>query len=180
MVGQGALMRTRWQAALFAVFTMQSSNTLKAAATAAREEADDGTTLKPWLLKAQSRTMAYWGVILAVFTLEIALKVLLMQESQKPRNTHDLTKLFEDLNPDTRQRLTNAIPDLRTTFDQHRHAFEKMRYPYESSDGHPPMFTLEDREVLYAVSEKVIGFAMKGADTGAFDFASLFDPGTLQ
>ena len=111
-----------WQAAFFAVFTIQSSNTLKMAATYAREEADDETTTSPWLLKTKAETMAYWGMILAVFALEIALKALLIQEGRKPCNTHDLKKLFEDLNRDTRQRLTNAIPDLARISQTHRRA----------------------------------------------------------
>lgn len=87
-------------------------------------------------------------IVLSLAT-EIALKAFQCRERQgKPERTHDLLRLFDGLEQETRNRIEAEMPEvsdplgrppirpgLREVLSFHAHAFEHYRYLYEDFGG---------------------------------------------
>lgn len=99
--------------------------------------------------------------LLRSFAAEIALKCLYVQETNRdPKRTHDLSELFQELSPATRQSLDQRFQHLRhkndnrnpgpTTINQvfldHKDDFVGWRYIYFSENTNPSQIEFLDLE----------------------------------
>ena len=64
----------------------------------------------------------------AAFACELVMKAICLTWFYGARKTHDLAMLFMDLPDDSKGRLEQDFPELRTTMENSRHTFGKWRY----------------------------------------------------
>ena len=85
--------------------------------------------------RARRMSLVIPMVVAYVFGIEVGIKALIRGQGGTPKREHDLTKLFDGLDPETRrqinERATEKVPqvtDVRLLLDEHRKHFETWRY----------------------------------------------------
>lgn len=72
--------------------------------------------------------------MIGAFACEVALKALLLTRLDEAEKTHDLSRLYEALPEDCRERLEGDFPQIESELEKNRHAFGEWRY-FEQSSG---------------------------------------------
>ena len=126
--------RASW-AAEYAGYLAQASESLRDTATQAEQQCyeslksrgvrrlDSSAELEPEerRLFTSARSTSHAGALLSLFAIEVALKAYQIRDrGQQSKNDHDLARLFESLNEETRARLKELCPEVMETVTKHR------------------------------------------------------------
>jgi len=82
-------------------------------------------------LVARARATGHAGALLSLFAIEVALKAYQILDRGQHENEHDLRKLFDSLNEETRARLKELCPEVTETVATHHRGFISLRYQFE-------------------------------------------------
>lgn len=82
-------------------------------------------------LAVRARSMSHASALLSLFALEIALKGYQIRDCGQHSRDHDLQRLFDSLNSETRTRLEELGPEVPETIKKHHDAFCSLRYQFE-------------------------------------------------
>ena len=104
------------------------------------------------------------SIILKSYCVEVLLKTLhFLKEKKRAEKTHDLYKLFNDLNKETRNSIINISKekhvDINDIIKRHKDDFWKWRYPFEGKELKMSELTDLDlvMEILCAAEDKIYG-----------------------
>lgn len=82
-------------------------------------------------LFARARATGHAGALLSLFAIELALKAYQIRDKGQHENEHDLRKLFDSLNEETKARLKELCPEVTETVTTHHKGFVSLRYQFE-------------------------------------------------
>ena len=106
-------------------------------------------------LVARTRAMSLASALLALFAIELALKAHQIRDCGQHKNWHDLQKLFDSLNEETKTRLKKLGPEVTETLRNHRKGFVSLRYPFEELFSLNSVVIPRPSDPLHAVATKI-------------------------
>ncbi len=161
--------RASW-AAEYAGYFAEAAESLRDAAERAEKECSESlgsrgaqhplssTELEPEerRLFARARSTGHAGALLSLFAIEVALKAYqILHKGQHDRNQHNLVKLYDSLNDETKARLTTVCPELTEIVTKHRKAFVSLRYQFEDLGKSKGVKIPKPTDPLHEVAKKL-------------------------
>ena len=161
--------RAQW-AAEFAWYSNQAAeHLLKTAAQTlddlvAKLDRRKGTSADNWKprepeeirLAGKTRAMAHTSVLQALLAIEIALKAYQIRDTGQYTRTHNLQCLFNSLKDETRTRLENLGPEIKSTLQKHPMGFVDLRYPFEQLGNSKEFDIPRPTDPLYVAATKIV------------------------
>ena len=106
-------------------------------------------------LVTRARSTDHAGALLSLFAIEVALKAYQILDRGKHENGHDLAKLFDSLNDETRARLQDLCPGVTETVTKHHEGFVSLRYQFEELGKSKGVKIPESNDPLHGVAKKL-------------------------
>ena len=106
-------------------------------------------------LFTRARSTGHAGALLSLFAIEVALKAYQIRDRGQHENEHDLRKLFDSLNEETRARLTELCPEVTETVTKHHKGFVSLRYQFEELGKSKGVKIPKSTDPLHGVAKKV-------------------------
>ena len=104
----------------------------------------------------RARAMSLASALLALLAIELALKAYQIRERGQHETGHDLQKLFDSLNEETRTRLKNLGPEVTETLGNHRQGFVSLRYLFEELGNARSVAIPRPDDPLHAAATKIL------------------------
>ena len=83
------------------------------------------------LLFREARAMGHASALLALLGMELALKAYQILDKGQHEHGHDLGRLFDSLNAETKARLSELGPEVAATLQEYPQGFVSLRYQFE-------------------------------------------------
>ena len=106
-------------------------------------------------LVTRARSTGHAGALLSLFAIEVALKAYQIRDRGKHENEHDLTKLFDSLNEETKARLKELCPEVTETVTKHHEGFVSLRYQFEELGKSKGVKIPKSTDPLHGVAKKI-------------------------
>ena len=107
-------------------------------------------------LASKTRAMAHTSVLQALLAIEIALKAYQIRDTGQNTRTHNLQRLFNSLKDETRTRLENLGPEIKSTLQKHPEGFVDLRYPFEQLGNLKRFDIPRPTDPLYVAATKIV------------------------
>ncbi len=108
-------------------------------------------------LFTSARSTSHAGALLSLFAIEVALKAYQIRDrGQQSKNDHDLARLFESLNEETRARLKELCPEVMETVTKHRKGFVSLRYQFEELGESKGVKIPKATDPLHGVAPQIV------------------------
>ena len=98
------------------------------------ELSKDSRTSEDELMQRLGSTMTI--AMMAAFACELAMKAIRLTRMDEARKSHDLWRLYRDLQEDSTRRLEGDFPEIGSVLKSARHTFDKWRYFEANVGGH--------------------------------------------
>ena len=106
-------------------------------------------------LFARARATGHAGALLSLFAIELALKAYQILDRGQHQKGHDLRKLFDSLNEETKARLKKLCPEVTETVTKHRDGFVSLRYQFEKLGESKSVKIPKSTDPLYEVAKRL-------------------------
>lgn len=106
-------------------------------------------------LFTRARATGHAGALLSLFAIEVALKAYQIRDKGQHENEHDLMKLFDSLNEDTKARLKELCPEVTETVTKHHRGFVSLRYQFEELGKSKGVKMLKSTDPLHGVAQTI-------------------------
>ncbi len=106
-------------------------------------------------LFASARSTSHAGALLSLFAIEVALKAYQIRDRDKHENEHDLRKLFDSLNEETKARLKDLCPEVTEVVTKHHEGFVALRYQFEELGKSRGVKIPKSTDPLHGVARKI-------------------------
>lgn len=107
-------------------------------------------------LVGKTRAMAHTSGLQALLAIEIALKAYQIRDTGRHTHTHNLQHLFNSLKDETRTRLENLGPEIKSTLQKHPEGFVELRYPFERLGNLEKFDIPRPTDPLYVAAKKIV------------------------
>ena len=167
--------RAAWVAD-FALYMNKAAEHLRQTAMQAEQqcpeavvEEDQGKTVgaEGRRLVARTRAMSLASALLALFAIELALKAYQTRDCGRHETWHDLQKLFDSLNEETKTRLKELGPEVTETLRNYPKGFVSLRYPFEELFNSRSVVIPRPSDPLHAVATKISEALIEQLDISA-------------
>ena len=106
-------------------------------------------------LLTRARSTGHTSALLAVFAIELGLKAYQIRDRGQHQKGHDLRKLFDSLNEETKARLKKLCPEVTETVTKHRDGFVSLRYQFEKLGESKSVQIPKSTDPLYEVATRL-------------------------
>ena len=161
--------RASW-AAEYAGYFAEAAECLRDTATQAEQECYESLSsrgVRPPISRAElepeerrlltrARSTDHAGaLLLTLFAIEVALKAYQIRDRGQHENEHDLAKLFDSLNEDTKTRLNELCPEVTETVTKHAKGFVSLRYQFEELGKSKGVKIPKSTDPLHGVAKRI-------------------------
>ena len=160
--------RASW-AAEYAGYFAEAAESLRNTATQAEQECYESLSsrgVRPPIARAElepeerrlitrARSADHAGALLSLFAIEVALKAYQIRDRGQHENEHDLAKLFDSLNEETKTRLKALCPEVTDTVTRHANGFVTLRYQFEELGNSKGVKIPKPTDPLHGVAKKI-------------------------
>ena len=106
-------------------------------------------------LFTRARSTSHAGALLSLFAIEVALKAYQIRDRGQHENEHDLRKLFDSLNEETKARLRQLCPEVTEAVTKHHKGFVSLRYQFEELGKSKRVKIPKSTDPLHGVAKKI-------------------------
>lgn len=107
-------------------------------------------------LFTRARSAGHVSALVSLFAIEVALKAYQIRDKgQHNKNEHDLARLFDSLNGETKKRLVEVCPEVTETVTKHRKGFVALRYQFEELGESKGVSNPKSTDPLHGVAKKI-------------------------
>ena len=106
-------------------------------------------------LVTRARSTGHASALLSLFAIEVALKAYQIRDKGDHENEHDLTKLLNSLNEETKARLEELCPAVTETVTKHHKGFVSLRYQFEALGKSEGVTIPETTDPLHEVAKAI-------------------------
>ncbi len=107
-------------------------------------------------LVMRARSTDHASALLSLFAIEVALKAYQILDRGQHEPGHDLAKLFNSLNQETKARLKEICPEVTETVTKHRKGFVSLRYQFEELGKSKGVKIPKSTDPLLEVPTKIV------------------------
>ena len=106
-------------------------------------------------LVMRARSTGHASALLSLFAIEVALKAYQILDRGQHESEHDLAKLFDSLDEETKARLKEVCPEVTETVTKHRKGFVSLRYQFEELGKSKGVKIPKSTDPLHKVPTKI-------------------------
>ena len=160
--------RASW-AAEYAGYFAEAAESLRNTATQAEQECYESLSsrgVRPPIARAglepeerrlitRARSAGHVSALVSLFAIEVALKAYQIRDTGQHEHGHNLAKLFDSLNEETKTRLKELCPEVTDTVTKHAEGFVTLRYQFEDLAKSKGVKIPKPTDPLHGVAKKI-------------------------